>query len=71
MIVNSRHVGYYHGSFEFGVLVGQMSKANCVSLVGLAESGTLKFHGNPMWNSPAEGVVGRLHEQGIVELIFD
>lgn len=51
--------------------VGQMSQTNCASLVNLAKSGTLKFYLNVIWNSPADGVVRRLHEQGIVELIFD
>lgn len=48
-----------------------MSRANCVSLVELAESGALKLHRNRFGNSPVASVASRLHEQGIVEQIFE
>lgn len=69
--VNLRNLRDPYAFLELSVLVGQMSQTNCASLVNLAKSGTLKFYLNLIWDSPADGVVGRLHEQGIVEFILD
>lgn len=70
MAIRQRHLEHTSTLFELSVSVGTMSRANCVSLVELAKSGALKLHRTRFGNSPAGSVVGRLHEQGIVEQMF-
>lgn len=48
-----------------------MGRDNFHSLEGLAKLGTLKLHRNLRRHTLADGVVCRLHEQGIVEQPFD
>ena len=55
--------------FKLGVHVGQMSRANCVSLIQIAKSGTLNFPRHLVGNNLADGVVRRLHGQAIIERI--
>ena len=49
--VNLRNLEDPHALLEFSIPVGQMSQANCASLVDLAKSGTLKFYLNVIWNT--------------------
>lgn len=48
------NVRYVLAPLELGTRVGEMSRANCVSLVQLAELGAPRFCGNLTWKNPAD-----------------
>ena len=68
--IELRHLEHVTALFELGVHVGEMSHANFVSLVELAEAGTLRFHREQEPHTLADRVVSRLHAQRIVEHIL-
>lgn len=63
------NVRYVTAPLGLGARVGEMSRANCVSLVQLADMGAHRFRTNLTWNNPAGIVVVSLSTQGIIERI--